>query len=86
MENLHKLLERFKRSLDKDLVARAAVMEAVKKVTGAALKEENISIKDGVLGISAGATLKNELKIKEKAVLEELKNTHHVRIGRILYK
>lgn len=85
MQNLQKLLERFSRALDKDGALKSVVIETVQKKTGAQLKKENISLKEGVLEISAGASMKNELKLKESAILEELA-LRGVKIGRVLYK
>ena len=86
MHNLKSLLERFTNSLNKDEITRGAVREAVLVSTGVKLSLENITLKDGVLTISAGAAAKNEIRLKEEAIKQELKALHQVNISRIIYK
>lgn len=86
MQNLQKFLERFTKSLNKDAIIKGAVIDVVRKRVGPTLKEENVSIKDGILEISCGAALKNELRIKEKGLLEELNGTYGVKVAKVRYK
>lgn len=86
MKNLRNLLERFSKSLSKDTLTKDSVIEVIKKLTGITLQEGNISLKEGILEITAGATLKNELRLKEEGFKSELKDAHHLSISKIIYK
>jgi hypothetical protein len=86
MKNLTDLLHRFSSVLNKKELAKGAVIEAVKKATSINLKEEKISINDGVLVIDASPVVKNEISFKEKFILTELKEVYSINITRILYK
>lgn len=86
MRNISDLLKRFTNSLNKDAIARGVIAEAVLTSTGIKILPENISLKDGVLSISAGAAAKNEMKLKEERIIEAARNIHNIRITRIIYK
>ena len=86
MKNLRSLLERFTKSLNKDAVTKGAVIDVVRQRIGITLSEENISLKEGILTITAGAALKNELRLKEEAIKDELKEVYGVIATRVIYK
>ena len=86
MKDLFALLERFSRSLNKDSWIKETISQVISDKTGATLKTETFSLKNGVLEISAGASLKNEIKLKEDLILAELKEARKIPVTRILYK
>ena len=86
MKNLLDLLERFSKSLNKNKLTKEALSQTIEKHIGLALPLESFTVKDGVLTISAGAAAKNEIRLKEEVIKEELKGLHHVSVSRIIYK
>lgn len=85
MKNLLTLLERFSKSLHKDTLTREAVCEAILHSTGIKLSPDAVTLKDGVLTISASATAKNEMRLKEERIRDELKGAK-VAFSRIIYR
>lgn len=86
MENLSKLLERFAKVLNKDRNVKEVVSQVVLARTRVSLSHESISLKEGVLEINTSPAAKNEIRLKEEAILNELKELHKLPISRILYK
>jgi hypothetical protein len=85
MKNLLSLLERFSHALNKDTHLKESISEIVKEKTGASISPENITLNRGVLELSIGAALKNEITLKEAWIKEEL-NSRGVFFSRILFK
>ena len=85
MKNLRNLLERFSNSLNKDVIQKETVISTVHNIARVKLTEDNISIKNGVLEITTGAAAKNEIVLKEDAILGELRS-RGVNITRFLFK
>jgi hypothetical protein len=85
MRNLTDLLKRFTSSLNKDEIARQAVVDAVSASTGIKLAPQGISLKEGVLTISAGAAAKNEMRLKEARIIDTLKGLYNIRVSRVIY-
>ena len=54
--------------------------------TKVSLKPESFILKDGVLEIDASAVAKNEIRLKEDLIKDELKGVHNLSISRIFYK
>ena len=79
MKILTDLLERFSQSLNKDRLIRENILRVIKEKTGTV--PENINLKEGILEVSARPALRNEIKLKEIQILNELKN-----VSRIIYK
>ncbi len=86
MRNISDLLKRFTNSLNKDTIARQAVAEVVLTSTGIKIPPENISLKEGVLSITASATAKNEMKLKEERIIDAAREIYSIRIARVIYK
>lgn len=86
MRNLSSLLERFKKSLGKDTLAREAVINCVESLTSIKLGLEEISIKENVLEIKTSAGKKNEIRLKEDLILDTLQTRFGLPINRIFYK
>ncbi len=85
MQNLTSLLERFSRSLNKDVYLKEIVLEVIKSRVGVSLPPDSISIKDGVLGITTSPVVKNEISLKESLILKEL-SLRSVGVSKVLYK
>lgn len=85
MRNLKTLLERFTSSLNKDEILKEQVVDVVLRRIGLKLPVESISIKDGILIVSAGGVAKNEIMLKSEAILEELRFLK-VPVSKIIYK
>lgn len=86
MKDLFKLLERFSRSLNQDRAIKEAIARVIGERVGVAFDIERLALKDGVLTLNAGATLKNEIRLKEEAIKDELRETHHILVTRVIYK
>lgn len=85
MRNLSSLLNRLTRALDKDSFTKESVIDVVTNLTGAKLTKEDIRIKEGVLEIQTTPGAKNEIRMKEERIKDELRS-REVFITRILYK
>jgi hypothetical protein len=85
VENLRNLLERFSRSLDRNTAAKEAVISAVSNHTKISLSPKDISIRDGVLEITASAVAKSEINLKTRLILAELK-AQKVPVERIVFR
>ena len=70
MKILTDLLERFSKSLNKDVVLKENIIKVIKDKTG--VTPEIIQIKNGIAEISGSAVAKNEIKLKEEQILKEL--------------
>lgn len=86
MKNLFDLLQRFSSSLNKDTFTKETIARVVEERTRVILKPEDLSLKEGVLEVTAGASAKNEIRLKEEAIKTELKELHKIALMRILYK
>ena len=86
MENLSKLLERFSKILNRDTSIKEAIVKVIAGRTKVSLKTEDFTLKDGVLEVTASATAKNEIRLKEDSIKSELKSSHNLSISRIFYK
>ena len=86
MKNLFSLLERFSKSLNKDVLAKENIIKIILERARVNLTPENITLKDGVLEIIASPVFKNEINLKESAILSELKERYNISVSRILYK
>ncbi len=86
MKNLSSLLERFKKSLGKDTLAREAVINCVESFSSVKLKAEEISIKENVLEIKTSSMKKNEIRLKELLILDALQTRFGLPINRIFYR
>ncbi len=86
MKDLFKLLERFTKSLNKDTDTKEAIASVIKERVGVSIPIENISLKEGVLSITASGTVNNAIKLKEEAVLLEIRERYKTPVVRILYR
>lgn len=86
MKDFKSLLKKVYESLNKDTLERENVLYALKNSTGVTLTSSNVFIRDGVLEITASPVVKNEIKLKEEAILSTLKNSFNLSYSRVLYK
>ena len=86
MENLSKLLERFSKILKRDASTKEAIAKVIRDRTRVSLKPEDFTLKDGVLEVNASAVAKNEIRLKEDSIKNELKSSHNLSISKIFYK
>lgn len=86
MKNLSDLLNKFTQSLNRDSLIKKKVIEAVKNKTNITLPEEVVSVKNGVLEINSSPSIHSEIRLKEEAILQELRETTAINFSRVLYK
>lgn len=84
MQNIKSLLERITKALNRDEITKEAVSEVVRHCTGLRVPLENLSLKDGVLTVSAPAVVKNEIMLKSEAIMTELRG-RALPVKRIMY-
>lgn len=86
MYNLTSLLERFRKILDKDSVIKESIVNLIKERTRVSLDHHKINLKEGVLEITTSSVGKNEIRLKEEGIKDELKEVHNIIVTRVLYK
>ena len=87
MKDLSSLLGRFLKSLGKDVLAKETVVEAVERATGFSLAPDEISIKENILTFSINSQAKkNEIRLKEEKILDEIHGRTGQNINKIFYK
>jgi len=86
MKTLSSLLERFKKSLGKDVINKDLIVSIIEKVTGIQIKPEEVNIKEFTLEIISSPAKKNEIKMSEDRILQEVRMQTKQNISRILYK
>jgi len=86
MRALTTLLERFRKSLNKDTLNKDSVISVVEGATGIKLHPEDVSLKDFVLEITSSPAKKSEIKLKENIILSEVRSQTKQNILRIFYK
>ena len=85
MRNLTSLLQRITKSLNRNELTQTNIISTIKKLTKVELRHEDISLQNGVLSISLNPTAKNEVRLKEAGIIEDLRS-RQIYINRILYK
>ena len=87
MKDLSSLLGRFLKSLGKDILVKETVVEAVERATGFSLTPEEVSIKENMLTFTILSQVKkNEIRLKEEKILDEIKGRTGQNINKIFYK
>ena len=86
MINLDTLLDRFKKSLGKNVLAKESVMSVVEGETGINLLSEEIDIKDQTLEINTSPIKKNEIKLRQEEILAGVRARTGQNITKIFYK
>lgn len=86
IKNLSSLLDRISRAVNKDKIIKNAVADAIELISKVKLEEHQISIRDGVLEVSASSPAKNEISMREKEILSNLRVNNKVILSRITYR
>ena len=86
MINLDLLLDRFKKSLGRNVLAKEAVIVVVGSATGINLLPEEINIKDQTLEINTSPIKKNEIKLRQEEILSGVRARTGQNISKIFYK
>lgn len=85
MKNILTLLERFFYNLNKNVLIKENISKIIEEKTKIKLLSGQINLKDGILEINTGGTVKNEINLKEEVIKKEL-GFQNIKIFRILYK
>lgn len=80
MRGLNSLLGRVSNALNREGLHKKLIIDVIEKKTKITLKPEQVFLKNGILEIKAHPVLKNEIKLKEDLLKQELK------VLRILFK
>lgn len=75
MDNISSFLSKFKSLLNKDVVIKEEVAEAVSRVLKIKLDPSKVKIKDSVAYIQASPLVKNEILINKKDILKDLESS-----------
>jgi hypothetical protein len=86
MLNLDTLLDRFKKSLGKDVLAKEAVVSVVEGTIGIRLQPQEITLKDFMLEINTSPIKKNEIRLNEAEILAGIRARTGQNITKIFYK
>ncbi len=85
MKNLSSLLDKLTKSVNKDKIIKGTISDVVFLYTKVRLGESQVAIKDGILEVSASSIAKNEIKMREGEILDNLKN-NQIFISRVTYR
>jgi hypothetical protein len=86
MKDISSLLKRFSNLLNKKEVDQEVVATVIEGYVGRKPTLKEIFIEGTVLEISTSPIIKNEIRLKEDKILEDLKRVHNIHISRVLYK
>jgi hypothetical protein len=86
MKDFGSLLKKIYTSLNKDTLERENILYTLKNTTGVTLTSSDVFVREGVLEISASPVVKNEIRLKEDAILNTLKNSYNLSYSRVMYK
>ena len=86
MINLNTLLNRFKKSLDRNVFIKEAVVFVVENVTGIKLSPEDIDLKNFTLEINTSPIKKNEIRLNQEEILAGVRAKTGQNISKIFFK
>lgn len=86
MLNLNTLLNRFKKSLDRNVFIKEAVVFVVENVTGIKLSPEDIDLKNFTLEINTSPIKKNEIRLNQEEILAGVRAKTGQNISKIFFK
>ena len=86
MLDLEKLLDRFRKSLGRNVLAKESIAQAIEMVSGIKLLPEEINLKEFTLEINTSPIKKNEVRLKENQILVEVRARTGQNINKIFYK
>ena len=76
MKSIGNFFDKFKNTALKEIRKREIICNAIFQATGCRIEERDISIRDCVITIKGNQSLKSELFLKKKSILDSiLKNT-----------
>jgi hypothetical protein len=85
MKKIDDLLGRFYKSLLGSERTKEVVVGVIQEIAGVGVEKEKVFYRDGVLKLEISPVAKNQIKIKEEAILRRLQEAHSIRVGRVLY-
>jgi len=85
MKTISSLLERFSRSLGKDVLAKNVIIACIKEYCGFEISPDDITIKDGTLRIKTSPAKKSEINLNEAKILKAVREQTGQNITKILY-
>jgi hypothetical protein len=85
MKDLGDLLNRFKRSLDKDVEGREAVTTCVRDLLGFDIRLQDVTFKAHTIRIKTSPAKRNAIKLEEERLLSLIRLKTNLNIDRILY-
>lgn len=86
MKKINSLLSRFAGLLDKKTAIKETVALVISKSINKEVSPGCIFVSESVLEIEVSPTVKNEIKLKEQSILEELEGSHKLFFNRVLYR
>ena len=86
MLGIHKFFEKINGAFGKEIVLRSAISNSVKKIIGADVKIEDITVKNEIAELkNVSQTVKSVIFTKMPKVLEEINNSQNIKkIKRII--
>jgi len=78
-------LDRFFKSIGRDTLIRETILDVVKEQTRITLLPTDIALKESTLEITASPAKKNEIRLKEKRILDALIARTGIRLTNIRY-
>lgn len=85
MKDLGDLLNRFKRSLDRDIEVREAVAMCVKEVLGFDIRLQDVMLKADTIRIKTSPAKRNAIKLEESRLLAKICLRTKLNLQRIVY-
>lgn len=85
MDDLKNLLNRFRKSLDRDVETREEVFSAIREVLGFEVRLADISVKGTTLYIKTSPPKRSEIALHKNRILEEVRKRTGLRLEEIAY-
>lgn len=83
MKGISDLLEGYREKFKSAEKKKQEVIDGIYRSSGIRVGESQIAIKRGILTVSAGSALRNEIFLKKKLILEEFKSIEGIHISDI---
>ncbi len=74
MKEISNFFDKFKNNALKELNKRDSIVSIINKYTKAGIEIKDIVIKNSVITVKANSSLKNEIFLKKKTIIEKLKS------------
>lgn len=85
MKDIGDLLNRFKKSLDKDVGMREAVAECVKEILKFDIRLQDVTLKADTIRIKTSPAKRNAIKLEEAKILSQIRLRTKLNLNKILY-